>query len=49
MHGDSRERQTGPARRGDEATLERHRSLLPDDVRELYDAVTAHIVHRHNP
>ena len=49
LHGDSRERQTGPARRGDEATLDRHRSLLPDDVRELYDAVTAHIVHRHTP
>ena len=49
LKGDSRERQTGPARRGDEASLARHRSLLPEDVRALYDAVTAHIVHRHNP
>ena len=47
LQGDSRERQTGPARRGDEASLDRHRALLPDDVRELYDAVTAHIVYRH--
>ena len=48
LQGDSRERQTGPARRGDEATLERHRALLPDDVKSLYDAVTAHIIHRHS-
>ena len=48
LQGDSRERQTGPARRGDEATLARHRALLPEDVRELYDTVTAHIIHRHS-
>ena len=48
LQGDSRERQTGPARRGDEATLERHRALLPDDVKQLYDAVTDHIIHRHS-
>lgn len=48
LQGDSRERQTGPARRGDEATLERHRELLPDDVKTLYDAVTAHIIQRHS-
>ena len=48
LQGDSRERQTGPARRGDEATLERHRALLPDDVKQLYDTVTAHIIHRHS-
>ena len=48
LQGDSRERQTGPARRGDEATLERHRALLPDDVKHLYDTVTEHIIHRHS-
>jgi len=36
------------AKRGDDATLARHRSLLPDDVRDLYDAVAAHIAHRHH-
>ena len=48
LHGDARERQTGPAQRGDDATLDRHRALLSDDVRALYDAVTAHIVQRHH-
>lgn len=48
LNGDSRERQTGPAKRGDDATLARHRSLLPDDVRDLYDVVAAHIAHRHH-
>lgn len=45
--GDSRDRQTGPAQRGDEASIERHRSLLPDDMKVLYDTVTRHIVYRH--
>jgi predicted short-subunit dehydrogenase-like oxidoreductase (DUF2520 family) len=49
LNGDARERQTGPAKRGDDATLARHRSLLPDDVRDLYDVVAAHIAHRHHP
>ena len=49
LNGDARERQTGPAKRGDDATLARHRSLLPDDVRKLYDVVAAHIMHRHQP
>ena len=48
LQGDSRDRQTGPARRGDDATLERHRELVPDDFKDLYDAVTAHIIHRHS-
>ena len=48
LHGDARERQTGSAQRGDDATLDRHRALLSDDVRALYDAVTAHIVQRHH-
>ena len=47
LNGDSRERQTGPAQRGDEASLERHRALLPEDVRDLYDLVSAHIAYRH--
>jgi len=47
LNGDARERQTGPARRGDAATLERHRALLPEDVRELYDVISAHIAARH--
>ena len=33
LNGDARERQTGPAKRGDDATLERHRALLPEDMR----------------
>ena len=49
MHGDARERQTGPAKRGDAATLDRHRSLLPNDMKALYDALALHISKRHNP
>ena len=49
MHGDARKRQTGPAKRGDAATLDRHRSLLPDDMKALYDALASHISKRHNP
>ncbi|MDA0945707.1 MAG: hypothetical protein RLZZ314_1850 [Bacteroidota bacterium] len=49
LHGDARERQTGPAKRGDEATLERHRTLLPDDMKALYDVLAAHIAQRHHP
>ena len=45
--GDSRDRQTGPAQRGDDATIERHQSLISDDMKELYNTVTKHIVYRH--
>ena len=47
LNGDARQRQTGPAKRGDYATLERHRSLLPEDMRDMYDALAAHIAQRH--
>jgi predicted short-subunit dehydrogenase-like oxidoreductase (DUF2520 family) len=30
---------TGPVRRGDDATIERHRSALADDERDAYDAM----------
>ena len=49
LHGDSLRAPNRPCtswRRGHLGTTS---LLLPDDVRELYDAVTAHIVHRHNP
>jgi len=49
LNGDARERQTGPAKRGDQATLERHRALLPQDMRDVYDALAAHIAKRHHP
>jgi predicted short-subunit dehydrogenase-like oxidoreductase (DUF2520 family) len=49
LQGDARERQTGPAKRGDEATLARHRALLPEDMRALYDTLAKHIASRHNP
>ena len=49
LNGDARERQTGPAKRGDDATLERHRALLPDDMRDVYNALAAHIAKRHTP
>jgi predicted short-subunit dehydrogenase-like oxidoreductase (DUF2520 family) len=49
LQGDARERQTGPAKRGDEATLARHRALLPEDMRALYDTLADHIASRHNP
>ena len=49
FNGDARERQTGPAKRGDEATLERHRALLPTDMQDVYDALAAHIAKRHHP
>ena len=32
---------TGPAARGDWATIERHRAALPDDERPVYDALLA--------
>ena len=48
LNGDARERQTGPAKRGDEATLERHRELLPQDMQDVYDALAAHIAKRHH-
>jgi predicted short-subunit dehydrogenase-like oxidoreductase (DUF2520 family) len=39
--------QTGPAIRKDEITLNRHRRLIKDDqVREIYDLLTAHIQNR---
>lgn len=44
------EAQTGPARRGDQATLERHRELLKDPVmRELYDQLTQSIQTTYEP
>ena len=49
LNGDARQRQTGPAKRGDHATLERHRALLPEDMRDMYDALAAHIAQRHRP
>lgn len=44
------EAQTGPALRGDEATLERHRELLAGrpDLRQLYDLLAAGIQRQHN-
>ena len=40
--------QTGPARRGDSQTLERHRNMLADEAqkRELYDKISEDIWHR---
>ena len=40
--------QTGPARRGDSQTLERHRKMLADEAqkRELYDKISEDIWHR---
>ena len=40
--------QTGPARRGDTQTLERHRKMLADEVqkREIYDKISEDIWHR---
>lgn len=40
--------QTGPARRGDSQTLERHRKMLADDPakRDLYDKISEDIWHR---
>ena len=40
--------QTGPARRGDMPTLERHRSMLADDVlkREIYDKISEDICNK---
>ncbi|HAT47482.1 MAG TPA: hypothetical protein DCS71_01045 [Flavobacteriales bacterium] len=47
LNGDARERQTGPAKRGDETTLQRHRELIPKDMREVYDSIAEHIAKRH--
>ena len=44
-----RQRATRLAKRGDDATLERHRALLPDDMRDVYNALAAHIAKRHTP
>ena len=48
LNGDARQRQTGPAKRRDAATLERHRALMPKDLLELYDAIANHIAKRHS-
>ena len=48
LHGDARERPNRACTTGRRRPLDRHRALLSDDVRALYDAVTAHIVQRHH-
>ncbi|MDR9373836.1 MAG: DUF2520 domain-containing protein [Schleiferiaceae bacterium] len=45
---DPAQRQTGPAVRQDQQTLERHRALLDDpQLKELYNRLTEHIIRTH--
>lgn len=46
MSMDPRQAQTGPATRGDTATMERHESLLPDDDAEIYRLLSQAIINR---
>jgi len=43
QRGEARSLQTGPAARGDQPTLERHLSMLPEELREVYRALSASI------
>lgn len=43
QRGEARSLQTGPAARGDEPTLQRHLSMLPEELREIYRALSASI------
>ena len=45
---DPAQSQTGPARRGDTQTLERHRKMLAEEPekREIYDKISEDIWHR---
>lgn len=38
-----RQAQTGPARRGDEAVMQRHCELLPEDQRQVYELLSQYI------
>lgn len=40
--------QTGPAVRGDLATIERHKSLLPNEVADLYQLISYSIIKTHS-
>ena len=35
-----KEAQTGPAVRGDQKTIDRHKSLLPEDLKDIYNVIT---------
>jgi predicted short-subunit dehydrogenase-like oxidoreductase (DUF2520 family) len=39
--------QTGPAKRNDQQTIERHLSLLPEDLKSIYQTITNSIIKRH--
>ncbi|MDG1252340.1 MAG: DUF2520 domain-containing protein [Schleiferiaceae bacterium] len=47
LSGDAKTLQTGPALRGDQATLERHLSELPEEFRDLYLALSESIQRFH--
>lgn len=48
LAGSPAEGQTGPAIRGDQTVIERHKSLLKPDEADLYDILSEHIMNFHN-
>jgi hypothetical protein len=41
--GDAKSLQTGPARRADQITLDRHMDLLPKELKSIYQALSQSI------
>ena len=48
IEGNPADGQTGPAVRGDKAVMEKHMSMLPPELAEMYSMISQSIYSRHN-